>query len=124
MGLRPVAQRSSRPVGREIATRRWEHSPALIDKRAGGEHRLRRRSRRSDRGVRGRRNRSAAGAAPRLRGVLLTGDDTGFLEAELVADASSSSTVSDVCRWDPPTKLVARHLAPYLYGRDRPTVPA
>jgi len=61
---------------------------------------------------------------PIIRGVLLTGDDTRFLEAELVADGSFSSSVSDICPWDPPTKLVAHHLAPYLSCGDRLTVPA
>lgn len=56
---------------------------------------------------------------PVVRGILLTGDETRYLEAELVGDAGFSSTVSDVCPWDPPTKIAARHLGPYLAHGDR-----
>ncbi|MEA2183731.1 MAG: sulfide:quinone oxidoreductase [Solirubrobacteraceae bacterium] len=56
---------------------------------------------------------------PVIRGVLLTGEQTRYLEAELVGDAGFSSTVSDICPWDPPTKIVARHLGPYLAHADR-----
>ena len=56
---------------------------------------------------------------PLVRGILLTGDETRYLEAELVGDAGFSSTVSDVCPWDPPTKIAARHLGPYLAHGDR-----
>ena len=59
---------------------------------------------------------------PVIRGMLLTGDRNCFLEAELVGDAGFSSTVSDVCPWDPPTKVVARHLGPYLAHGDRTPV--
>jgi sulfide:quinone oxidoreductase len=55
---------------------------------------------------------------PVLRAMLLTGDDTRYLEAELGSEGFSS-TVSDVCPWDPPAKLVARHLGPYLAHGDR-----
>jgi sulfide:quinone oxidoreductase len=55
---------------------------------------------------------------PVIRGVLFTGGDPRFLEAELVGDGFSSS-VSDVCPWDPPSKIVATHLGPYLAGGDR-----
>jgi sulfide:quinone oxidoreductase len=51
---------------------------------------------------------------PVIRGMLLTGGATRYLEAELVGDGGFSSIVSDVCPWDPPTKIVARHLGPYL----------
>ena len=52
---------------------------------------------------------------PVLRGALLTGAGTRYLEAELLdAGVVASSTVSDVCPWDPPTKIAARHLGPYL----------
>jgi sulfide:quinone oxidoreductase len=56
---------------------------------------------------------------PVIRGVLLTGDTTRFLEAELAGDGGFTSTVSDVCPWDPPAKIVARHLGPYLAQEDR-----
>ena len=52
---------------------------------------------------------------PVLRGALLTGAGTRYLEAELLdGGVAASSTVSDVCPWDPPTKIAARHLGPYL----------
>jgi sulfide:quinone oxidoreductase len=56
---------------------------------------------------------------PVIRGVLLTGHATRFLEAELAGDGGFMSTVSDVCPWDPPAKVVARHLGPYLAQEDR-----
>jgi sulfide:quinone oxidoreductase len=67
--------------------------------------------------------RAGVGIAPQpwqpvIRGMLLTGDHTRFLEAELRADGFES-TVSDVCPWDPPAKIVARHLGPYLADGDR-----
>lgn len=55
---------------------------------------------------------------PVIRGMLLTGEETRYLEAELV-DGGFSSTVSDVCPWDPPTKIAALHLGPYLAHGDR-----
>jgi sulfide:quinone oxidoreductase len=51
---------------------------------------------------------------PVVRGALLTGTGTRYLEAELGRGAAGSSTFSDVCPWDPPTKIAARHLGPYL----------
>lgn len=51
---------------------------------------------------------------PVIRAMLLTGDETRYLEAELVGNGGFSSTVSDVCPWDPPTKIAALHLGPYL----------
>ena len=56
---------------------------------------------------------------PVLRGVLMTGRAPRFLEAQLAADGVVSSTIGDRCPWDPPTKIVARHLGPYLDGRGR-----
>ncbi len=56
-----------------------------------------------------------------LRGMLLTGKHTPFLEAELIDGRGVNSIVSDVCPWDPPTKIVARHLGPYLAEGDRPS---
>ncbi|MEA2142603.1 MAG: sulfide:quinone oxidoreductase [Solirubrobacteraceae bacterium] len=61
---------------------------------------------------------------PVLRGMLLTGDDTIYLEARLAGDGEFRSTVSDVCPWEPPTKIVARHLGPYLAHADRTAVRA
>jgi hypothetical protein len=44
----------------------------------------------------------------------VAGGEARLVEAELAADGSFSSTVSDACPWDPPEKIVARHLGPYL----------
>jgi sulfide:quinone oxidoreductase len=60
---------------------------------------------------------------PILRAMLLTGGATRFLEAEL-GPGGFASTVSDVCPWYPPAKLVARHLAPYLAQGARDAAPA
>ena len=67
--------------------------------------------------------RAGADVQPRplrtvLRGVLLTGREPRYLEAELVGDGVYSSTVSDICPWDPPSKIVAEHLGPYLARQD------
>ena len=59
---------------------------------------------------------------PIVRGVLLTGEETRYLEAELVGEDGFSSTVSDHCPWDPPTKIAALHLGPYLAHGDRHAV--
>lgn len=56
---------------------------------------------------------------PVLRGALLTGIGTRFFEAELIAGRGFRSTVSDDCPSDPPTKIAARHLGPYLAAGDR-----
>jgi sulfide:quinone oxidoreductase len=55
---------------------------------------------------------------PLIRGILMTGDEDRFFEAEL-GDAGFTSTVTDVCTWDPPAKVVARYLGPYLANGDR-----
>lgn len=51
---------------------------------------------------------------PVIRGMLLAGKTTRFFEAELSGDSGFHSTVSDTCPWDPPTKIAAHHLGPYL----------
>ncbi|MDX6681413.1 MAG: sulfide:quinone oxidoreductase [Solirubrobacteraceae bacterium] len=61
---------------------------------------------------------------PVLRGVLMTGGAPLYLEAELGDGGGFSSSVSDVCPWDPPAKIVARHLGPYLAREDRHAVRA
>lgn len=64
------------------------------------------------------------GLRPVVRGMLLTGRETVYMEAELVGDGEFRSSVSDVCSWDPPTKIAARHLGSYLADADRPAVRA
>jgi len=61
-----------------------------------------------------------------VHGALMTGAGTRYLQAELDAGSATNSTVSDTCPWDPPTKIAARHLGPYLaQGQRHPAaVPA
>lgn len=61
---------------------------------------------------------------PVLRGMLLTGQDAIFLEAQIAGDGEVRSTISDVCPWDPPTKVAARHLGRYLADAGRAAVQA
>ena len=56
---------------------------------------------------------------PLIRGVLMTGGDDGSSRPSS-RRRRLHSTVSDVCPWDPPTKIAARHLGPYLAHGDRP----
>ena len=56
---------------------------------------------------------------PEIRGKLLTGGGARFFEARLAGDGTFTSTVSEECPWDPPTKIVARHLGSYLAGAER-----
>jgi sulfide:quinone oxidoreductase len=61
---------------------------------------------------------------PIIRGVLLTGDKPRYLTAHIVGGHGFSSEISDQPTWSPPTKIAARHLAPYLDERDRMAVAA
>jgi len=61
---------------------------------------------------------------PVIRGALLTGLGTRYLEATPIGDGGFYSTVSDVCPWDPPTKIAAHHPGPYLARGDRHAVRA
>jgi sulfide:quinone oxidoreductase len=56
---------------------------------------------------------------PTIRGALMTGRDTRFIEAELGDDGAHSSTVTDTCPWETPAKIAAKHLGPYLDHGDR-----
>ena len=51
---------------------------------------------------------------PVLRAVLLTGATPQYLRADISGGAGDDSTTSPEPLWWPPTKLSARHLAPYL----------
>ena len=59
---------------------------------------------------------------PILRGVLMTGRAPRYLEAELTDGTGFRSSVSDVCPWEEPGKLVARHLGLYLADGARRTL--
>jgi len=56
---------------------------------------------------------------PVLRGMLLTGGAPRFLEVEIAGGVVVRSQVSDVCPWEPATKIAARHLGPYLERGER-----
>lgn len=66
----------------------------------------------------------AAGAAvelpesrPVLRAVLFTGADPLYLEATIAGGESVTSTASHESPWQPPDKIAARHLGPFLAQR-------
>jgi sulfide:quinone oxidoreductase len=61
---------------------------------------------------------------PTIRGALMTGRETRFLEAELGDDGTYSSTVTDECSWDSSAKIAAKHLGPYLADGERYAVRA
>ena len=54
---------------------------------------------------------------------LLTGEKPVYLTAEIVGDHRSNSKISDTPTWSPPTKIVAKYLAPYLDTLDHASVP-
>ncbi|MGA2926424.1 MAG: FAD-dependent oxidoreductase [Solirubrobacteraceae bacterium] len=53
--------------------------------------------------------------APVLRGMLLTGGDTRYMEGPL--DQSGAATTSTNPLWWPPAKIAGRYIAPYLSGQ-------
>jgi sulfide:quinone oxidoreductase len=54
---------------------------------------------------------------PVLRGVLLTGGGARYLRADISGTGGDDSTISSDPLWEPPLRLAARHLAPYLDSR-------
>jgi sulfide:quinone oxidoreductase len=54
---------------------------------------------------------------PELRGLLLTGGKPLFLKARITGGQGSASEVSEDPLWDPPMKVSARYLGPYLQHR-------
>ncbi len=59
---------------------------------------------------------------PVIRAMLLTGGKPRFLEAELLGAGGFATSVSDVCQWDPPTKIAAHYLGRHLVGHERDVV--
>ncbi len=59
---------------------------------------------------------------PVIRGMLLTGDRPLYLTAQITGGHGFSSKITDAPTWDPPSKISARYLAPYLDSRDREQV--
>jgi sulfide:quinone oxidoreductase len=54
---------------------------------------------------------------PVLRGLLLTGEASTYLRAELSGGHGETAVVSGDALWWPPAKIVGRYLAPFLAGR-------
>jgi sulfide:quinone oxidoreductase len=54
---------------------------------------------------------------PVLRGLLLTGEASAYLRAELGGGHGQTAVVSGDALWWPPAKIVGRYLAPFLAGR-------
>ncbi len=59
---------------------------------------------------------------PVIHGMLLTGEEPVYLTAEIVGDHRPNSKISDTPTWSPPSKIVARYLAPYLEALDHELV--
>ncbi len=59
---------------------------------------------------------------PVIHGMLLTGEEPVYLTAEIVGGKGFNSELSDTPTWSPPTKIVARYLAPYLEALDHELV--
>ncbi len=56
---------------------------------------------------------------PAIRGALMTGRDTRFLQAELGDGGVISSTMTETCPWDSTAKIAAQHLGRYLERGER-----
>jgi sulfide:quinone oxidoreductase len=56
---------------------------------------------------------------PMIHGVLLGAEKPLYLSAHITGGHGSASEVSETPTWSPPTKIVAKYLAPYLESRDQ-----
>lgn len=56
---------------------------------------------------------------PVIQGMLLTGGKPRYLSAQITGGRGSSSEFSETPTWSPPSKIVAKYLAPYLSDRNR-----
>jgi sulfide:quinone oxidoreductase len=61
---------------------------------------------------------------PVIHGMLLTDNKPLYLTAHIAGGHGFSSEITDTPTWDPPSKIAAKYLAPYLEGLDRGQVPA
>jgi sulfide:quinone oxidoreductase len=61
---------------------------------------------------------------PTIRGILLGGPAPLYLAARVTGSQGSYSQISETPLWSPPSKIAARHLAPFLAARDRVGVAA
>jgi sulfide:quinone oxidoreductase len=55
-----------------------------------------------------------AGFDPVVRGILLTAGSPKYLTAHITGGHGFSSSISDSATWDPPSKIAAKYLSPYL----------
>jgi sulfide:quinone oxidoreductase len=60
---------------------------------------------------------------PVIHGMLLTGDKPLYLTAQITGGHGFSSELTETPSWSPPSKIVAKHLAPYLDAQDREKAP-
>jgi sulfide:quinone oxidoreductase len=60
---------------------------------------------------------------PVIHGMLLTGEKPVYLTAEIAGDEGFNSKISGTPTWSPPSKIVAKYLAPYLDTLDHASVP-
>ncbi|MGN6169164.1 MAG: FAD-dependent oxidoreductase, partial [Solirubrobacteraceae bacterium] len=58
---------------------------------------------------------------PVIHGMLLGAEKPLYLSAHITGGHGSTSEVSETPTWSPPTKIVAKYLAPYLESRDQAT---
>jgi sulfide:quinone oxidoreductase len=56
---------------------------------------------------------------PVIRGMLLTAEEPLYLTARITGGQGFSSEITDTATWSPPTKIVAKYLAPYLDQQDK-----
>ena len=59
---------------------------------------------------------------PEIHAVLLGADKPLYLSAHVTGGHGTSSEISETPTWSPPSKIVAKYLAPYLESRDRAAV--
>lgn len=62
-------------------------------------------------------------SGPELRGLLLTGGKPLYMKAQIIGGHGAASQVSEDPLWDPPTKISARYLGPYLQHRQVAALP-
>lgn len=55
---------------------------------------------------------------PVIQGMLLTGAKPLYMTARITGGHGFSSEIADAPTWEPPSKIVAKYLAPYLDARD------
>ena len=56
---------------------------------------------------------------PAIHGMLMTHEEPRYLTAHITGGHGFSSEITDTPTWSPPSKIVAKYLAPYLHEQDR-----